>query len=233
MKNLSTLLTAILLSYSSIAQDSKFELGLQGGPNLTNMRYASDLIQSSMYPQIAGTAGLFLQYNISKTFALRVDPGFERLADKTDETTLTNQSGNIIGTGKIHYHYDYISIPVLVRASIGNQVKFFLNAGPNLGFLLNQSSISDYPTAKSKTNNTDSYQTLNFGITSGIGVALPIKEAFALSFELRNNFGLSNININSNSNFAIKTNATSLLIGFAYKLGKSGSTPKETFSPTF
>ncbi|WP_018343803.1 porin family protein [Cytophaga aurantiaca] len=230
MKTLSILFTAILLSYSVIAQDSKFEIGLQAGPNLTAMRYASDMLQANRYPQVAGIAGLFVQYNINNTFALRIDPAFERLADKTDKITYTNQNDNMIGPGTTHFHYDYITIPVLVRASIGNKLKYFLNVGPSFSFLLNQSVISDW-TPDRKTNRTDYYQTLNFGITGGIGVALPIKEKFSLSFEIRDNLGLTNISTSTNSNYAFRSNATSLLVGFAYKLGKGSS--KATFTPTF
>jgi hypothetical protein len=235
MKNLSILFSAMLLSYFSIAQDSKFEFGIQLGPNITNMRYASSTVQSKRAPQIAGTAGLFLQYNISNMFAIRTDPAFERLSDKSTEIIFTDPNGKSIGSGKMYFHYDYISVPILVRASIGNQVKFFLNAGPSLGFLFNQTTISELTTQTSKTKNTDRYQTLNFGITSGIGIALPVNEAFSLSLELRNNFGLSNISVSSNNNKAFKASTTSLLIGFSYKLGKSirFSKQQETFSPTF
>lgn len=231
MKHLSILFTAIFLSYFSTAQDCKFELGLQGGPNLTNMRYESYLIQSNRYPQIAGMGGLFVQYNISNMFALRMDPAFERLANNSGEINYTDPSGNIIGTGIIRFHYDYVTVPVLLRACIGNKIKYFLNAGPSLSFLLGQKTITDSPRGNSTTTNTNNYKTLNFGLTGGIGMAIPIKEKFSLSFELRNNYGLSNIYVSSSSNSAIKTNATSLLVGFSYKLGKN--TSKGIFTPTF
>lgn len=229
MKHLSILITAILISFSGIAQDCKFELGLQAGPNLTTMRYASSVMQSNIQPHIAGMAGLFVQYNISTMFALRIDPAFERLSNNSGEVTFSDPSGNILGTGKLHFRYDYISIPVLARASIGNKVKYFLNVGPSIGFLCNQSTIADWP-EKTKTDNTAYFETLNIGVTGGIGVALPIKEKFSLSFEIRDNFGFSNINVSTNTNNAIKTNATSLLVGFAYKLGKKTTA---TFTPTF
>jgi hypothetical protein len=220
MKHLSTLLLAITLSTTAFAQDYKYELGMQGGPNLTKMRFTFTALQSTTHPQVAGGGGLFLQYNINKTFSLRIDPTLDRLATTSGKNALTDANGNIIRYDDLHYHYDYLSIPLLFRAGIGHKVRYFLNIGPSFNFLLNQKLIiKGYDPKPIITNNTNQYQAFNFGIVTGLGIAIPIKERFSLSFELRNNYGLSNINKNTDKSFSIKTNSTSLLIGFAYKFG--------------
>jgi len=54
---------------------------------------------------------------------------------------------------------------------------------------------------------------------------VPLKNKFAISFEIRNNLGLINVLKHPDiNNEAIKTNSTNLLIGFTYKLGLQNTT---------
>jgi hypothetical protein len=220
MKYLSTLLLAIIASTTAFAQDYKFEIGLQGGGNITNMRFAFRALQATTHIQIGHTNGIFIQYNLSKMFSLRIDPTIDFLATTSGKKPIIDQSGNVIRESNFQDHYDYLSLPLLFRVGIGHKVTYFLNVGPSFNFLLNQKSIDDGVNPHVSSNNTNDYNTFNLGVVTGLGVAIPIKERFSLSFELRNNYGLSNINKNTEKDLSIKTNSTSLLIGFAYKFGK-------------
>jgi len=219
MKYLSAALLVICLSTIVIAQDRKFELGVQGGPSITSIRYLNG-DRKAFKPMAAFSGGFFFQYNLNKTFSLRIDPSYEQKGYKL-KSTLTDSQGNVTGEGKVRGNFDYIMLPVLLRASIGNKIKYFVNAGPYVGLLLYQNNIVQKPLfkgAKSMYSNTTAYKTTDIGITAGIGLAIPIKDKFALSVEIRNNLGLMNISKSSTGND--KTNSTNLLIGFAYKFGK-------------
>jgi hypothetical protein len=220
MKLLSTLLFVITLSTTAFAQDYKFEAGIQGGGNITNMRFAFLALQSTTHLQIGHTNGIFIQYNLSKIFSLRIDPTLDFLATTTGKKPITDQSGNVIRESNFQDHYDYLSLPLLFRTGIGHKITYFLNVGPSFNFLLNQKSIYAGVNPHISSNNTSDYNTFNFGIVTGLGIAIPIKERFSLSFELRNNYGLSDINKNREKDLSIKTNSTSLLIGFAFKFRK-------------
>jgi hypothetical protein len=170
----------------------------------------------------AFSGGFFFQYNLNKNFSLRMDPSYEQKGYKIKQQ-LTDSQGNPISKGKIRGNFDYITIPLLLRANIGNKINYFVNAGPYIGFLLSQNNIVQAPLfdgAKVTYTNTSYYKTIDIGITAGIGLAIPIKDKFALSIEIRNNLGLTNINKNTNKDYGIKTNSTNLLVGFAYKFGK-------------
>ncbi|HOY40073.1 MAG TPA: hypothetical protein PLK75_12315, partial [Bacteroidales bacterium] len=68
---------------------------------------------------------------------------------------------------------------------------------------------------------TEYYNRVDYGITTGLGAAVPIGEKILLSFEIRNNTGIYTINkiIEDYYYPPIKTSSTNLLIGFSYKFG--------------
>jgi hypothetical protein len=219
MKYLSAALLIICLSISVLAQDSKFELGVQGGPSITSIRYLNGE-RKAFKSAAAFSGGFFFQYNLNKTFSLRIDPSYEQKGYKI-KNDFTDSQGNVTGEGKVRGNFDYITLPLLLRASVGNKVKYFVNAGPYMGLLLYQNNIVQKPLfegAKRTFSNTNAYKTTDIGITAGIGLTIPIKDKFALSLEIRNNLGLMNIGKSSTEND--KTNSTNLLIGFAYKFGR-------------
>lgn len=230
MKHLSVLLFSMLFFSGAIAQDYRFELGLQAGPNLTAMRFKNEQIQNSTKADYSGSCGLFLQYNITDMFALRIDPTYEGWKYKYKDAMATDNAGNVVGTVKAHSTFDYVTIPVLAQINFGGgdrhnnndgHITGFFHAGPSFNLLLNQKYVVKFQDQTEKQNNTEQYKTLNVGIAAGIGVAIPLQDNIALSFELRNNLGLTNINKNTNEAWGIKTNSTSLLVGLCYKFGSN------------
>lgn len=146
-----------------------------------------------------------------------MDPGFEQ--KRYNRTyTFTDQGGNVVGDFKTTSRFNYITVPVLLRASIGNKIHYFLNTGPYIGFLL--SSKFKYDDDNSTINYTKNYHTADIGITAGIGLAVPIKDKFSFSVEFRNNFGLYNISNVQNSSTTLTTYSGNLLCGISYAIGK-------------
>jgi hypothetical protein len=185
------------------------------------MRFQNQDPSPKNSPMAAFSGGLFFQYNLNKTFALRADPGFERKGYFASYTYNIYQNNS---TEKDRANFNYLTIPILIRASIGTKIRYFINAGPYIGFLLSEKEKYTPPNSASLIYNyTSYYKTTDIGITAGLGLAIPIKENFALSVEIRNNLGLMNINKNTieNGTGKIKTNSTNLLLGFAYKFGSN------------
>jgi hypothetical protein len=224
MKYLFSLLLSVCIYSFSFSQDSKFEIGIQAGNSLVSMRHTG----YSQYPyrfKSAFSAGLFVQYNINKYFSLRVEPGYEKKGYDTSYDSTFIENGNpikILQEFPITANFNYITIPVLARASIGKKVKYFINAGPYVGFLMSQNIIYNYGVVnydKYKYNTAHNYKTLDFGITTGLGMYIPMKNIFALSFEIRNNLGLMNISNPTYNSDINKTLAFNLLLGFSYRIG--------------
>jgi Outer membrane protein beta-barrel domain len=117
----------------------------------------------------------------------------------------------------------YLPFNTKIKSKIfGQKVQFFVNAGPYFGYLIKQTFVrtgDNIPTTTS--NNTSLNNWFDTGISTGLGLSVPIKTKFAFSFEVRNNLGLYNVSdVPAINNGTIKTNSINFLFGFTYKLGQ-------------
>lgn len=223
MTNIKSLFFGLLLLTvlgTTYGQTNKFDIGVEGSPSLIFLR-GNDIIDNLHKPTIGFSGGLFFQYNFKKVVSLRTNIAFERKGSVLTSQT-TDINGNPLGEITTNTNFDYLTLPVLVRATFGKKVQFFVNAGPYFGYLIKQTFISkgdNIPTTTS--DNTSLDKRFDTGISSGIGLSVPIKTKFAFSFEVRNNLGLYNVSaVPVVNNGTIKTNSTNFLLGFTYKLGQ-------------
>ncbi len=220
-------LIILIIGERAHSQINKYDMGLEGSPSLTFLRGSlsylgvPDFIDNNHTATIGFSSGIFFQYNLSKVVSLRTNIAFERKG-----SILTSQvptiNGIPFGEVTINTNFDYLTLPILVRTSFGEKVDFFVNVGPYFSYLLKQTSISkgeNIPTTT--TDNTSLSNRFDAGISTGLGLSVPIKTNFAFSFEARNNLGLYNVSaVGEIYNEAIKTNSTNLFFGFAYKFGQ-------------
>lgn len=213
------LILIVLTFCKSYGQTNKFESGIEGGPSLIMLK-GNDYVDYRNSPTIGFSGRLFSQYNFKKIISLRTNLAFERKGSIAKSYPV-DEYGNSFGSVQTKSNFDYMTIPLLVRATFGRRVLFFINAGPYLGYLLNQSDISKGENVpKTKTDNTSSFKRFDFGVSAGLGLLVPIEQNFALSFEARNNVGYYNVSdvpvINGGS---IETVSTNFMFGFVYKFG--------------
>ena len=114
-----------------------------------------------------------------------------------------------------------MTAPLLFRAVVGQKIKYFINVGPYIGFLIKKESVwTGDSIARTSYDETALNKKSDYGISSGLGVLVPIRNRFGVSIELRNNLGLTNVSaVPVFADGSIKTNSTNLLISFVYKLG--------------
>jgi hypothetical protein len=215
----------LLVSVSVFSQQNKWDVGIIGGPSITAKRWTK-LKSYAPNPGVGFYAGVSSQYNFNKNFAIHAELAFDQKVTK-DNITLTDQNGSEIGDAKIINQLNYLTMPILFRASVGNNVKYFLQTGPYLSYLLNSTykSLSDNPQYSFNQNITSSNPAMDFGISAGLGIVVPVKEKFAISCALRGNYGLVNIlyktGKNGSSGHLKQYNESiNLLVGVTYKLGK-------------
>ncbi len=220
MKTCTFIFTACLalMAGTATAQTGKFEAGAQGGLSLIFLR-GNDVLKSYNGTGLSFSGGLFAQYNFTERLALRIDPGFERKGN-IFRGTAYDQNLNPLGKVTSRLSYDYLTLPVLVRATFGKKYKLFVNAGPYAAYLLNVTqSYKGEGFPDSKSDYPYPHKDFDFGITAGVGVTAPLKEKLVLSLELRNSLGLADISEGEIiNNGTIQTNATNLLVGIAYRM---------------
>jgi opacity protein-like surface antigen len=221
--NIKTIPAMLVLTMSVLAcsaQNSKFNIGIEGGGGFASLRLGrwSDFYINS---RAGYAAGLSFQYNFSNMLALRSGCYFERKGNSFSYDYYY-RPGHESGLTT----YDYLSVPLLFRATFGKKVKYFINAGPYLGILLYHRWHTD-PNDQGRVRHfsmTDWHDKADAGLSAGAGLLFKMKEKLTLSFELRNNLGLRNIFPNNDIvNSSVRTNAVNLMAGISFSLGATRS----------
>jgi hypothetical protein len=206
-----------VLAMSASAQTNKFNFGIEAGPSITSLRGSVIRDNTSM---TSYNTGIAFQYNFKYKLALHVNLAFERKGTDLGKTILTDEHGTVIAQGNHYFYFDYLTLPVMLRGSfidIGRRGHIFINAGPYWSFLVKESDVIKAGGATlHQFEYTAFFDKLDIGISSGAGFTITAKKLL-LSFEVRNNRGLSNI---QQSNIgSLKTNSTIFLLGVNYKFG--------------
>jgi hypothetical protein len=229
MSNIKSLFFTLLIfigAQNICGQTNKFDIGCEGGPSLISLR-GNNILKQSNKGTIGFSGGLFFQYNFKKVISIRTNIAYERKG-YASTANLTDANGKVLSEINYNAIFDYATCPILLRATFGHRIKYFVNAGPYFGFLIKQTFVmkgANYPTTT--YDNTSQDKRLDTGISVGLGMIIPIKTQFAISFELRNNLGLYNVSaVSVANNGSIKTNSTNLNFGFAYKIGQRSSNAK-------
>jgi hypothetical protein len=207
------------------AQQGVWSIGIEGGPGIS-LIYGSGSVYSHSDPALSGVAGIFGEYGFKGNFSAKLALHYERISTFTD-----NHSALLPSGGRLKYNLDYISLPVLVKWNTGRRFCFFVNAGPCVSFLLQESLwyLPDNGSRQKVANETSAYHTINLAVTAGTGISFPVWKRILLSLEVRDNFGVLNIR-SATSDFEQKsyfsagqtkgyTNSALLMAGACYRFG--------------
>jgi hypothetical protein len=220
MTKLNSILLAVLCctTLTTFGQN-KIEIGVEGGPNLGFQR-GNELIKKYRSSIVGFSGGVSFQYNFEKNISLRTGLSYEQKGGALKNYPVLFFSDGIRRNVRICFRFNYLTVPVLVRASFGEKRHFFVNAGPYFSYLLEEVvTFSGAGTSKERYtfNRTDGKW--DMGVSAGLGAFIPLGEKLVLTLELRNNLGLYNINSAPvYGDETIKNNSTNLLIGLAYRI---------------
>lgn len=218
MKNtliICSLLTAGIASVK--AQTNRYDLGIEGGPNLCTFKD-----QAGFDPglKVFFSGGAFFQYNSPKIFSFRTGLYYQKKGFQ-QEIKYVSTSGKVYSSTNISSEYHYLTLPLLARATFGKKVKFFLNAGPYASYLITQKYTSKFaymPVAAENNKEYNGIKDWDFGAVTGVGIAFPVK-SLLISLEVRNYYGFLNTRIPNSTKEKHFTNTTDLNIGIAYRFG--------------
>lgn len=199
------------ISFLGFGQTNKMDIQVEGGPSLISVY--GNFIDTK--PTLNGfTGGLYINYNINKRLSIKSGIVYERkgFRDSFNATLANGSSAGVFETGN---NLDYLVMPLLIRANYGNNINFFVNGGPYLGYLANQQSIDMYlPLSGKITGGILTEKKIDFGISAGMGFAFPINDLLSISFEARNNLAL----ISLVDGGKISNNSTNFILGITYHL---------------
>ena len=149
-------------------------IGIKGGLNAYKTNYNNN---AETDPRLGFHLGLLGHIHISNRFAVQPELIYSLQGAK-----------NSFEASNTRVNLNYLNVPVMFQYMFDNG--FRLQAGPQLGFLMNAKSIA----GDIKTNVEGNYNTLEFGL--GIGASY-VHPATGFGVDARYNHGLSNILDNS------------------------------------
>ena len=215
MKRILTAIIAITLALGIQAQveepRSILEIGVAGGLNMSKMEFQPTIRQ--FYLQGAG-GGVSIRYTSEKYFnmicAAQLEVNFAQRGLKEDFDDKTSNSYTRC--------LNYIEVPFLAHLSFGKEpygLQFFINLGPQIGFLLSNSekyegqwSIGSRPLATQAIYGKQVDNIFDYGILGGAGLELKTK-AGNFFVEGRYYYGLGDIFNNSKTDdFGRSANTT-------------------------
>lgn len=182
--------------------------GIKGGMNVSSLSNGADLSDSKS--KIGFNAGVFANIPVASSFSVQPEVIYNDLGSK-----VTREYSALGNTYRSEYsrNLGYVAVPVMFQYNATPD--FFLEAGPEFGFLVSakdkfKSSTNSNTNTQIASLNKDDFQTFNFGIGVGAGYYfLP-----NLGITARYTAGLTDIYKN-NSGDAVKNNV--FQVGLAYK----------------
>ena len=208
---------------NSIAQkNNDVKLGFNISASMIKL-YGNDFINKYHKPTNSFTIGTSAEIKLSSLLSFYTGLSYEKKGSVIKGDFTFENPIPFTETKKVSIIYNYITLPIILKTSLGKKRNFYLNTGTYLGYLLSQKikkvASGDVPTR----NDTNLNKKMDFGLAYGFGYTKAVGSNKTLNIELRNNLGL----INTSKVFVvndgkIKTNAFLLLMEYSFNISKKG-----------
>lgn len=126
---------------SALAQKNTFEkvwnVGASFGVNLSQASFAKSTngnpIKTASWAQYQG--GLAVRYLTEKNLGILAELNYSQQGWRQ---RFEDKEGNVIDMYSHQHQLNYINMPILTHIYFGNKVRFFINLGPEFGFLISE-----------------------------------------------------------------------------------------------
>jgi len=232
MKNINQplfLIICILFIFSNSTQAQRWKLGVKSGLSISSLSQKEDNIYADKFESKTDLElGILTEYLLKDKWSLQLELLYTTRGGKREglqpipPDNIPTQLAAVLPNGVIPYaNFDnksnprYLEIPILVKYTWGTNWKFYVNAGPYIGFLINakqktrgNSSIFldskgqvplQVPTPigpmaitssfDQETDIKDNLENINFGIQGGVGLIKKLNENNELFFDIRGSKG--------------------------------------------
>ena len=202
-------------AFSQTHYNANIAVGVKGGIDLSRVNFTPSVKQGFV---LGGNAGIIFRYIEENHFGLITVVNFEQRGWKEnfEEYPFSYQRT-----------LNYIQIPFLAHIYFGRKARFFFNAGPEIGFMLGESTkanfdyknvdgISDFPLRTTYQYLIDADPKVDYGISAGLGVEYNIKKRHSIYLEGRFYYGLGNVLKSGRTEKFRGSNSMSIMISAGY-----------------
>jgi hypothetical protein len=203
----------------------KWEFGLNGGINLSNLRGDINGLETKNLP---GTLyGVTIAYNFNKFFSLKADFDYESkgfIMKDVEYDLALNTDSLSSKIGDVKQVLNYFDIPAFMHIGFGKKLKFDINFGPYFAFKLPNNDIANsnedgqnVVIIDNKFN--DGFKKFDIGLTYGFGIDYFLNKRIALGFDFLIEDGLIPI-LKTNSGSDVFNRSLDFDFGINFFLGK-------------
>ncbi|MCK5086227.1 MAG: PorT family protein [Melioribacteraceae bacterium] len=177
MKRFTYLVTAFFLTIT-MTVNAQWDLGVIGGLNISTLEADADISS-----QWNWGAGAVVDYYFTENIAVRVEPmylikGGIKEAENDDP--------------RIDISLSVIEVPILFKYDFGTSDKFYLIAGPSIGYVLSNEIVADIQGFSFTADVTDLTEEIDFSAALGCGVSAPVGIA-EIFIEAKYTYGFTNL----------------------------------------
>jgi hypothetical protein len=183
----------------------------------------NDAITGVYNPTINFCGGVGINYLFKINMALNARLLFDKKGAAGNENLYSGPDvSSSDGQVRFAFRSSYITLPIQYKYRLGKKIQYEFGLGVYGAYL-----VSNYLIAKatgsstysgSRENNLKSLKPYDLGLSSGFGVLIPLQESLALNIGINDNLGLTNTIKNPvKSNWAIRNNSLTMLLGVNYK----------------
>ena len=237
MKHLLIPFHCLALPWSLFAQIGEHRNTLSVGPtagwNITNIKFTPKVEQKGLGGFSGGVA---LRYTVEKYFSticsIQLELNYAQMGWKEDIKDINNNPVINATTGAAENYsrtINYIQVPFLAHLAWGKEKKglnFFVNAGPQLGAYISESTKSNFDFDKrnmaDRVSSVVAQDTMkvekkfDYGIAAGLGVEYSIPKVGHFLLEGRYYYGLGNIYGDSKRDYFASSNYQTISIRLTY-----------------
>ncbi|MCF8367760.1 MAG: PorT family protein [Bacteroidales bacterium] len=191
-----TILTVIAVVTFSLGAMAQFTFGPRLGVNLANQS-GDDVSDNSML--LGFNIGVMGNIAVNEMFSVQAEALYDAKGAKYESINETGDKENVNGS------FNYLNIPIMAKATFGDDMKFFGQVGPTIGLLMGAKwdGESEFTTYEQDPNNPfnliekkekvkDFYSSTDLGLVIGAGTLVPLG-GMKLLVDLRYNMSLASI----------------------------------------
>lgn len=179
------ILAILVLGTATVQAQMPVSFGLRGGMSMSNLSLDPEFVELDSRTSLAG--GGFLVLDLPGILDIQVEALYMPKG-ATADVQITDESGEVTGTGELTYKLDYLEVPLLARVGLGTG-PIHLLAGPALGFkVTSKATLDGFPDEE-----LDWIKSTDLGLVVGLGAALPSSFG-SVVIDARYNLGLNNLN---------------------------------------
>jgi hypothetical protein len=168
--------------FATSMKGQSWAIGLHFGENLSTLRGDA---KTDYLPGFMG--GLHASHYLTEKVVLRLEANFERKGTRIEGLNPNPDPGapEFIDD----FRLDYLSLPVMLRYSMGKKAKFVVGGGASVDYLIRQRT--DY--GELTTNELDQYRRFDSDLVGTVGGAIPVGDKWTFSLEMRALWGLVSV----------------------------------------